>query len=276
MKTNLVVWGLGKHSINKVIPAITKSKKINLYGLYTRNKKILRKEAIKFINCKIWNNEKEMLLDNKIDAIYLSTPIGLHYESGKKILNAGKHLWCEKSLASDYKQVCNLIKIAKKNNLAICEAFMYLYHPIFKKIKSLVDKKYIGEIISFTSTFCCPHLKKSDWRYKNNMGGGALLDLGCYPISSYINLFKTNSKLYYARLQKNKLFNKVDTSGAVFFKNKKTWFNLNWGLGFNYQNNIHIIGTKGTITAEPFFSKPENLKPKIKIPRPGIEPGSGG
>ena len=263
MKINLVLWGLGRHSINKVLPAIKKSKQINLYGLFTRNQKLLSQYSKK-LSCKIWKNENSMLSDNKINVIYLSTPIGLHYKQGKKILKSNKHLWSEKSLANNYKEVNDLVKIAKKNKLSICESFMYLYHPIFKKIKNLIDKKHIGEPTSVNLNFYCPHLEKSNWRYKKKLGGGALLDLGCYPISSFLNLFKLNSKLYYVNLKKNKFFD-VDISGSALFINKNVLFSLNWGFGHLYKNNLRIIGTKGTITAEPFFSKPTSMIPKIII-----------
>ena len=263
MKINLVLWGLGKHSISKLLPAIKKSKKINLYGLFTRNKKILIQQSKK-LSCKIWSNEKLMLSDNKIDVVYLATPIGLHYEQGKKVLKSNKHLWSEKSLANNYKQVSDLVKIAKKKKLSVCEAFMHLYHPLFEKIKNLINKKHIGEIVSVNLSFYCPHMKKSDWRYKKKLGGGALLDIGCYPVSTYLNLFKNNSRLFDVNLKKNKNFN-VDTSGSAVFISKNTLYNLNWGFGYLYKNNLRIIGTKGTITAEPFFSKPISLTPYIKI-----------
>ena len=236
MKINLVLWGLGKHSINKLLPAIKKSKKVNLYGLFTRNKKILIQQSKK-LSCKIWSNEKLMLSDNKIDVVYLATPTGLHYEQGKKVLKSDKHLWSEKSLANNYKQVKDLVKIAKKKKLSVCEAFMHLYHPIFEKIKNLINKKHIGEIVSVNLSFYCPHMKKSDWRYKKKLGGGALLDIGCYPVSTYLNLFKNNSKLFDVNLKKNKNFN-VDTSGSAAFISKNTLYNLNWGFGYLYKNYL--------------------------------------
>jgi predicted dehydrogenase len=263
MKINLVLWGLGRHSINKILPAITKSRQINLYGLFTRNQKLLSKYSKK-LSCKIWKNEKTLLSDNKIDVVYLATPIGLHYMQGKKILKSKKHLWSEKSLANNYQEVSDLVKIAKKNKLSICESFMYLHHPIFKKIKNLIDKRYIGDPTSVSLTFNCPHLEKSNWRYKKKLGGGSLLDLGCYPISSFLNLFKYNSKLYYSDLKRNKSLG-VDISGSALFINKYALFNLNWGFGKLYKNSLRIIGTKGTIIAEPFFSKPNSITPKIII-----------
>ena len=263
MKTNLVLWGLGRHSVNKILPSIKKTKNINLYGLFSRNRKVLLKQSKKF-SCKFWFNENLMLSDSKIDAVYLATPIGLHYKQGKKILKSGKHFWSEKSLASNYNEVKNLVKIAKKNKLAIFESFMHLYHPIFNKVNDLIKKKYVGEINSVSFNFFCPHMKKSDWRYNNKLGGGSLLDLGCYPVSSYLNLFKNNSKLHYVDLKKEKYFN-VDTSGTSIFLNKNVFFILNWGFGFLYKNYLRIIGTKGIIIAEPFFSKPDSLIPQIKI-----------
>ena len=205
-----------------------------------------------------------MLKDKKIDVIYLATPIGLHFEQGKKILLHGKHLWSEKSLACNFQEVDKLIKIAKKKKLAVCEAFMYLYHPIFKKIKELLKKKLIGDIYFVNFNFFCPHLKKTNWRYNKKLGGGALLDLGCYPISAYLNLFNSNLKIFHSRLNTDQPF-KVDTSGLAVLKNNNLLFKLNWGLGFTYQNNCRIFGEKGYIDADPFFSKPIDRQTKIKI-----------
>ena len=263
MKINLVVWGLGKHSVNKVINVIKKTKEIKLYGLYTRNQKVLKEQSKKY-KCKIWKNSASMLKDEKIDAVYLATPIGLHFKYGKKILLHGKHLWSEKSLACNYQEVNNLVKIAKKNKLAVCEAFMYLYHPIFKKLKELLKKKTIGDIYFVNFNFFCPHLKKTNWRYKKKLGGGALLDLGCYPISAYLNLFNLNLKVFFSHLNKELPF-KVDTSGLIFLKNKNLLFKLSWGLGFEYENNCRIFGKKGSIDATPFFSKPFERQSKIRI-----------
>jgi len=85
-KINIVLWGIGQHSINKILPAINNCKSLNLYGLFSRNKKVLNKNKKKF-DCKTWLNSNQMLKDSNIDVIYLATPIGLHFEQAKKILN---------------------------------------------------------------------------------------------------------------------------------------------------------------------------------------------
>ena len=137
-KINIVLWGIGQHSINKILPAINNCKLLNLYGLFTRNKKVLKKNKKKF-NCKTWINSDLMLKDPDIDVIYLATPIGLHFKQAKKILNFNKHVWVEKSLAKNFKEVSQLISIARKKNKAICEAFMYFYHPQFWLLRHLQD-----------------------------------------------------------------------------------------------------------------------------------------
>ena len=88
-KINIVLWGIGQHSVKKILPAITNCKSLNLYGLFSRNKKVLNKNKKKF-KCKIWPNPDQMLKDSNIDVVYISTPIGLHFEQPKKILSFNK------------------------------------------------------------------------------------------------------------------------------------------------------------------------------------------
>ena len=66
-RINIVLWGIGQHSVKKILPAITNCKSLNLYGLFTRNKKVLNKNVKKF-DCKTWPNSDQMLKDSNIDA----------------------------------------------------------------------------------------------------------------------------------------------------------------------------------------------------------------
>ena len=86
------VWGLGKHAINNILPAINDAENISLYGCYSRDEKVVQKVSSRF-KIKKWSSSLEMLRDESLDVVYLSTPPQLHYEQGIEILNSGKHFW---------------------------------------------------------------------------------------------------------------------------------------------------------------------------------------
>ena len=140
-KINIVLWGIGQHSINKILPAINNCKSLNLYGLFSRNKKVLNKNKKKF-DCKTWLNSNQMLKDSNIDVIYLATPIGLHFEQAKKILNFNKHVWIEKSLAKNYKEVSQLISLAKKKKSYLRSFYVFLSSSV-SLFKKCIKKKTI-------------------------------------------------------------------------------------------------------------------------------------
>ena len=96
----IAVWGLGKHAINNILPALKVLSDIELIGVFTREESI-RNECANNFDCKTWENHNEMLRDNDIDIVYLATPPALHYQYGIEILLAGKHFWCEKPFTTN-------------------------------------------------------------------------------------------------------------------------------------------------------------------------------
>ena len=261
-KINIVLWGIGQHSINKILPAINNCKSLNLYGLFSRNKKVLNKNKKKF-DCKTWLNSNQMLKDSNIDVIYLATPIGLHFEQAKKILNFNKHVWIEKSLAKNYNEVSHLISLAKKKNKVICEAFMYFYHPQFLYLKNVLKKKQLGNVKKIEIYFAFPHISKNNWRYTNKLGG-AILDIGCYPISAILKLFDRQVKIIYKNININK--NKADVDGLALLKmQNKIFCYINWGFGHSYRNEMIIWGEKGKLYADKIFSKLNNKESRVFI-----------
>ena len=94
-KIKLVIWGLGRHANKRILPAIEHSKTVELLGICTRNQTSGKEEAKKR-GCKYFFSIDEMLSDPNVQTIFLCTPTGLHFSQGKSVLQAGKHLWCEK------------------------------------------------------------------------------------------------------------------------------------------------------------------------------------
>ena len=118
-----------------------------------------------------------------IDAVYNPLHIGLHHEWTIKALRAGKHVLCEKPLASNALQAQEMATVAEETGLVLMDAFHYRYHPCFIKAKEICDSGMLGEISEIDAIFHVAGHLKGDIRTRYDTAGGVTMDIGCYPIS---------------------------------------------------------------------------------------------
>lgn len=126
-----------------------------------------------------------VLDDPEVEAVYLPLPNHLHLPWALKALEAGKHLLVEKPLTLDATEAEVLAEASSRQpDLVVMEAFMYRFHPRWRQVKALVESGAIGQVRSVDVVFCAVPRPAGDYRYDPSMGGGALLDLGCYGLSA--------------------------------------------------------------------------------------------
>jgi predicted dehydrogenase/diketogulonate reductase-like aldo/keto reductase len=125
-----------------------------------------------------------LLADPEVDAVYISTPHPHHAEWAIKAAEAGKHILCEKPLTLNYPQAMAVIEAAREHDVFLMEAFMYRCHPQTAKLVALIKEDIVGEValidakIGFRARFDPEHRL-----FSNALGGGGILDVGCYPVS---------------------------------------------------------------------------------------------
>ena len=262
---NLVVWGLGKHAINKILPAVKKTKEFNLYGVCTRNTNTLKKIK-KIHNIKGWTSPSEMFKDKKINAIYLSTPPALHAEQAIKIIDNDLHLLCEKPLTMSFEETSLLINKADAQNLIIMEGLMYLYHPHHQAIRDLFYGKKLGHIKEIKSSFQLPPLDLPGYRKDLKLGASAIYDLGIYPSSLILDLFDYSQiQIIQKELTYHKNF-KYDIAGKVELKIKdKIDCSINWAYDKTYVNELSISAENLCLHSELVFSKDFNHRANISL-----------
>ena len=262
---NIVIWGLGSHAIKNIIPAIVSSNDLNLFGICTRNLKILEEHATKF-NCLKFESEESMLEDGDIDIVFLSTPIGLHVAHGMKVLESGKHLWCEKPLTSEMTDTQKLISFSRKKQLMVAEGFMYLHHPHFNAVKSFIYDQLQNGIISINIKFGIPFLDNPGFRMQKELGGGAFWDVGTYPISAILSLFPQSTlEVLSSNINFEKGF-EVDISGnASILIDSKYNISTEWAIGTSYRNEIDVWGKNESLFTDKIFSKPRDYFPELNI-----------
>ena len=186
-----IKWGvLGNATIARkcVIPAIQNSRNGFVYVLATRSpdaaEEVVAKNKIK----KVYDAYDALIADPAVDAVYIPLPNHMHRPWTLKALSAGKHVLCEKPLACDAHEALEMADKAAESNVLLMEAFMYRFHPRSRRIKKMVAEGVIGNPCLVRSAFCY-HMNDDIFksgenaRLKSDMGGGALLDVGCYSVS---------------------------------------------------------------------------------------------
>jgi xylose dehydrogenase (NAD/NADP) len=189
--TAKIRWGvLGNATIARrcVIPAIQKSRNGLVQALATRCPANAALVAAENHIGRIYDRYETLLEDPAIDAVYIPLPNHLHLPWTLKALLAGKHVLCEKPIACSASEAQEMAAAALGGDLVLMEAFMYRFHPRSREIKQLVSQGRIGEPRLVRSAFCF-HMAKGilesgdDVRLRADLGGGALLDVGCYSVS---------------------------------------------------------------------------------------------
>jgi xylose dehydrogenase (NAD/NADP) len=130
-----------------------------------------------------YGSYEELLADPDLDAVYVALPNVLHVEWSIRALEAGKHVLSEKPLSRNPAEVERAFDAAERAGRVLMEGFMYRHHPQTKKLKQLVDEGAIGELRLVRAQFSFMLDRPNDVRWDPELGGGALLDLGCYCVS---------------------------------------------------------------------------------------------
>jgi predicted dehydrogenase len=124
-----------------------------------------------------------LLADPEIDAVYNPLPNGLHAEWSIRALAAGKHVLCEKPIAANADEALRMAQAAARTGRRLVEAFHYRYHPLAARMKAIIEGGDLGTIRHIETHMCIPLPFPNDIRYRYDLAGGAMMDVGCYTIS---------------------------------------------------------------------------------------------
>jgi predicted dehydrogenase len=125
---------------------------------------------------------EELIADPELDAIYNPLPNGLHAEWTLRAIAAGKHVLCEKPFTSNADEARAVAEAAAAAGVVVMEAFHYRYHPLAERMRSIAHGGELGTIRQIETSMCFPLPKFSDIRYQYDLGGGAMMDAGCYAL----------------------------------------------------------------------------------------------
>lgn len=250
----IALWGLGPHAFKNVLPAIAVSPDVELVGVCSRTA-AKRDEATRHWGGMSWADPDEMLRCERVQLVYVATPNGLHVAHGMQVLTAGKHLICEKSLAAELKGAERLLQCARDKALVLCEAMMFRYHPRFLAIRAIVHGDAFGRPAHAFCYFTLPPLDHPGFRDDPSLGGGALLDVGCYPLAMVRGLFGDVSTVVTSDVNRTGS-NRVDRSGSAslcFAGGVRA--DVAWAYDQAYAAELVVLGERQTLSACRVFAK---------------------
>lgn len=266
MEKTKISWGVmssAKIAVEKVIPAMQKGKYSKVVAIASRDIERARSAASKLKIAKAFGSYEELLKDPEINAIYIPLPNHLHIPWSIKALEAGKHVLCEKPIGLSAEQAQQLLSASRKYpHLKIMEAFMYRFHPQWQETKRIVEGQIVGEIKSINSYFSYFNIDPDNIRNKREMGGGGLLDIGCYNISLSRFLLNSEPKRVLGKVEYDPVF-KVDrqTSGILDFGSVCSTFTC--GTQMAPYQRVNVVGTKGRIEIDIPFNAPSDQCTRI-------------
>lgn len=269
-KIKIGVLGCANIARRSVIPAILELPEFfELVYVASRNLEKAKTVALEF-NCGYFGSYQELIDSSEIEALYVPLPTGLHREWIIKALDSGKHVYAEKSFASNYSEACEMVELAKEKNLAVMEGFMFQYHKQHQIVFDLIKSNRIGAIRNFSATFCFPPLDHGNFRYDDIVGGGALLDAAGYTVRACHFMMGENFQLKAASLFIDKNIG-TNIFGSAYLVDPETKVGASLAFGFDnfYQSRYEIIGQTGKITAERAFTPRKDFSPKLIIENQG-------
>ncbi|HEX8247408.1 MAG TPA: Gfo/Idh/MocA family oxidoreductase [Pyrinomonadaceae bacterium] len=168
---------INQRAVIQVLPHL---KGVELFGVASRSKAKARAYRHKYKTPKAYETYEELLSAPELDAVYISAPNALHAELTIRALMQGKHVLCEKPLCSDPAQALVIEELARKRNLYVAEAMHYRHHPSLREAVAEIRAGIIGEIKNIDVSFVWDLQNPRDIRLDPALGGGALMDVGCY------------------------------------------------------------------------------------------------
>lgn len=256
-----VRWGqlsTANIGLKKVLPGMMRSEHCEVVAIASRSLDRARDAALRLNIPRAYGSYEELLADPEIDAVYNPLPNHLHVPWSVMALRAGKHVLCEKPIALTAAEAEALADAARQHpRLKVMEAFMYRHHPQWQRAKRLVKEGAVGELWTIQSFFSYYLVDPNNVRNKADIGGGGLLDIGCYNVSLSRFLFDEEPRRVVSTLDYDPQL-KIDrlASGIMEFGQGTSIFTCATQLS-GYQR-VNIVGTEGRIEIEiPFNAPPD-------------------
>lgn len=249
------VLGCAGIAMRSVIPGILHSERGELLAIASRDQTRAQETAERFGVERSYGSYEALLADPDIDAVYIPLPNHLHKPWTIKAAQAGKHILCEKPLALDAQEAQEMVQACEQAGVHLAEAFMYRHHPRYALIRDIIASGEIGDVRGIHATFTFNSSGSSgQFRQNIDMGGGALYDIGVYPISVARLLLADEPEAATVHALFSEHHGGVDmmASGLLEFRGG-VGLTFDCAMWAAWRNTLEVLGTDGRIEVPSAF-----------------------
>ncbi len=265
------VLGCGDIARRHTIPAIGRVAQAQLAAIASRDRAKAERFTQEFGGEPVEGYDR-LLERPDVDAVYIAVPTGLHHEWARRALDAGKHVLVEKPLATCLAEAEDLVSAAVKADRWLMDGFMFLHHGQHAAVRKLISDGTIGRPRLFTSDFGIPPRDAGDVRYRADLGGGALLDVGVYTVrAAQLFLGEELSVVGSTLLRDPELG--IDVGGSVLLCAPDGVFaQLSFSFQSSYRSMYAIWGSEGRMSLQRAYTPPRTFQPTLRVTRQsGVE-----
>ena len=255
----------------KVIPGLQAADRSTVVAIASRDEVRARSAALALAIPRVHGSYEALLADPDVDAVYIPLPNHLHAEWTIAAAQAGKHVLCEKPLATSAADAEEMIDACDRAGVRLMEAFMYRHHPSWVAARKLVQSGRIGRLVAVQSWFSYFNDDATNIRNIREYGGGALYDVGCYNVNLSRMLFDAEPVRVEASIVRDAASG-VDTVTSALLEFETGIATFTCSTRTEDDQRVHVYGTDGRIEIDIPFNIPPHLPTLIRLTHGGEPP----
>jgi predicted dehydrogenase len=258
------VLGVASIAVRRAIPAMQKGAWCEVSAIASRSRTKAEETARRFGIPKSYGSYEELLADPEVEAVYNCLPNQLHVPWSIKAAEARKHVLCEKPLGITVAEARSLLAVRDRTGVKIGEAFMVRTHPRWLRTRELIRMGRIGQLRAIEGVVSYFNREPGNVRNIRGFGGGALLDIGCYPITLSRFIFGEEPSRVLGLLERDPAM-EVDRLSSALLEFPSGQASFTCSTQLVYHQRMQFLGTRGRIEIEVPLNPPNDRPSKILI-----------
>lgn len=259
------ILGVARIGMEKVVPAMQQAAGVEIVGIASRDAARAEAARQQLGIAKAYGSYEELLADPEIEAVYNPLPNHLHVPWTQKALAAGKHVLCEKPLGMNAHEAATLIEARNTSGKLLQEAFMVKCHPQWLKAKELIEAGRIGEARAASGIFCYHNVEPENVRNKADIGGGGILDIGCYMTLMSRWMLGADPKRVVALIERDPTFHTDRLASALFDFGDGRQAAWTTSTQLALAQRFTVLGTEGRLVVEIPCNAPPDQPTRIIV-----------